>query len=289
MNHYFKVERVPLKTKSFWSIWLSNFSITTILIAVNVICFILISIFSLFFGVNKYFALQPNNLFQGGYVWTLLTSIFMHAGIFHLFVNMLSLFFIGKFLETIIGRKRFLWLYIFSGIFAGLFFAALSYFFGYGYIGENIFGKPGIPGVGASGAIFAIAGVLTLLTPKNKVYLIMGPLIAIVFQAIASSFISNGLLLNLIGLLVSIYTFICIFSMFSFNASKIALPIKMPLWLLPIIAIVPLILIDLIPGIDLPIGNMAHLGGFLFCAAYGLYLRLRYKQKTKMISQYFSQ
>jgi membrane associated rhomboid family serine protease len=70
--------------------------------------------------------------------------------------------------------------------------------------------------------------------------------------------------------------------------SKFALPIEMPLWLLPIVAIVPLILIELIPGIDLPIGNMAHLGGFLFGAAYGLYLRIKYKKKTALIAEYFS-
>jgi membrane associated rhomboid family serine protease len=284
---YFKVRNIPEKRKGFLSLWLSGFNVTNILIISNIIFFIIVILLSVFSNAEKYLVLQPSRLFNQGYLWTLLTSMFMHAGFFHLFVNMLSLFFIGRFLETIIGRKRFFWLYILSGIFAGLFFAMLSYFFGYGYFGKNIFGSPEIPGVGASGAIFAIAGVLALLTPRNKVYLIAGPLIAIIIEAIISNYTSSGLF-SFVNFLVSIYILVCIFSMFSFRINKIAIPIKISFWLLPVIAIVPLVVLDLIPGIDLPIGNMAHLGGFLFGAVYGAYLRIKYKRKTQMISDYFA-
>ena len=47
----------------------------------------------------------------------------------HLFVNMFSLYFIGNFLEMIIGKKRFFWLYLISGLFAGLFFAFFAFVF----------------------------------------------------------------------------------------------------------------------------------------------------------------
>jgi len=66
---------------------------------------------------------------------------------------MISLFFIGNFVEKLIGRRRFFWLYIIAGLFAGLFFVFLAYFFGNSVIGAKIFGNPLVSAVGASGAI----------------------------------------------------------------------------------------------------------------------------------------
>ena len=39
---------------------------------------------------------------------------------------------------------------------------------------------------------------------------------------------------------------------------------------------------------DISIGNTAHLGGFLAGLVYGIYLRSKYKNKTKYLSKYFS-
>jgi membrane associated rhomboid family serine protease len=212
----------------------------------------------------------------------------MHAGMFHLFVNMLSLFFIGRFLEMLIGKKRFFWVYIFSGLFAGLFFAVLAFFFGESSIGARIFSSPETSAVGASGAIFAIAGVLALITPKSKVYLIAGPLIALIIEAFIQNISIFKSFIGIIDILIYVYIFFCIFSMFSFNPSgnKIALPLQISFWALPLVAIVPLIIVGLF--VELPIGNMAHLGGFLFGILYGVYLRIKYKKKVQIISNYFS-
>ena len=57
-----------------------------------------------------------------------------------------------------------------SGIFAGLFFVVIAYFFGNTEIGTRIFGSPEIFAVGASGAIFALGGLLAVLTPRLRVY-----------------------------------------------------------------------------------------------------------------------
>jgi membrane associated rhomboid family serine protease len=291
MKHYFRVSPAPINKRSLFSAWLSDFSITGWLILVTVIASILQWILSSVLGIdiiNNLFALQANNIFNNGHYWTLLTSMFMHVGPLHLFVNMFSLFFIGRFLETLIGRKRFFWMYIFSGIFAGLFFAGLSYLFGENALGARIFGSPEDFAVGASGAIFAIAGVLALLTPKNRVYLIAGPLIAIILQAIIAIVVKSETILSIVNIALTFYIFLAIFSLLSFNRAlnKISLPIEMPFWLLPIVAIIPLAVIGLF--FKLPIGNMAHLGGFIAGALYGIYLRLKYKRKTRMISEYFS-
>lgn len=289
MKHYFRVVPAPQKRQGFISSWFSGLSITSWLIFINILIFFILQIIvAVDENLINVLAISGNNLFLNGYFWTLLTSMFMHLSFFHLFVNMLSLFFIGRFLEMLVGRKRYFWLYVLAGIFAGLFFATLSWFFGTSIVGRAIFTDPHTLAVGASGAIFAIAGVLALLTPRNRVYLIAGPLIALIIQAVISIFISSEAVLNVLDLIITIYIFISIFSMISFNprTSRIAIPIEMPFWLLPIVAIIPLVIIGLF--VELPIGNMAHLGGFIAGAFYGIYLRLKYKRKTQAISEYFS-
>lgn len=152
-----------------------RFSVTTWLIIISVVFFILVFIVMGIVGIDNpervfsWIALQPNAFFSG-VIWTLLTSMFMHGNFTHLFINMISLFFIGNFVEKLIGRKRFFWLYMLSGIAAGLMFVFLAYFFGTPGLGERIFGSPEIFAVGASGAIFALGGLLAILTPRLRVY-----------------------------------------------------------------------------------------------------------------------
>jgi membrane associated rhomboid family serine protease len=168
-----------------------------------------------------------------------------------------------------------------------LFFAFFSFFFGNTDLGGKLFGNPLIIGVGASGAIFGLVGLVAVLTPKNKVYLIAGPLIAIIIDATAGNFVSENIA-GIISVLTTIYIFISIFFIFSFNPKKRrwALPIEMPFWLLPIVAITPLVIISLF--VELPIGNSAHLGGLIAGLAYGLYLKIKYPKKTAFISRVFS-
>lgn len=84
----------------------------------------------------------------------------MHAGIGHLFVNMVSLMFIGSFVEKLIGKKRFISLYFIGGLFAGLFFVLIAL-----ATGSDL----NVYAVGASGAIFALGGLLAVLTPRLPV------------------------------------------------------------------------------------------------------------------------
>ncbi|MGV8152359.1 MAG: rhomboid family intramembrane serine protease [Candidatus Nanoarchaeia archaeon] len=149
------------------------FSLTSWFIILNVFFFIVYLIFSKIYGYESILpniALQPNAFFSGKYLWTIIVSMFMHGSVSHLLVNMVSLFFIGSFIERLIGRKRFFWLYMLSGIFAGLVFVFLAYFFGTTPFGAKLFGSGDIFAVGASGAIFALGGLLALLTPNLRVY-----------------------------------------------------------------------------------------------------------------------
>jgi membrane associated rhomboid family serine protease len=80
--------------------------------------------------------------------WRLLSSGFLHAGFFHIFVNMLSLWFIGQMLEPAIGRVNFAAVYL-ASLFAGSFGALLF--------------QPDALTIGASGAIFGVFGALIVV------------------------------------------------------------------------------------------------------------------------------
>jgi len=217
--------------------WLSNLSVVGWLILVNFIISILAFIvFSIPNGID-YLALKPTNIAQGKFIWTLFTHMFVHGGFFHLFINMFVLFSLGNLSERIIGRKRFFWFYILSGLFAGILSTILPLLYGNTPLGARIVGSPDIFMVGASGAIFAIAGLFVVLLPKLK--------------------------------------FMIIF---------------LPFFSLPAYIMVPLILfITWIATIsaNLPIGNVAHFGGFLAGLVYGFYLRTKYYKKVKMLQKMF--
>jgi hypothetical protein len=144
----------------------SNWSYTSILIGINVAFYLLASILGFFKGsscgetICGAIALMPSMVVSGQAIWTFVTSMFMHGGLGHLFVNMVSLMFIGNFVEKLIGRKRFLGLYFGGGLFAGLFFVLIA-----------LASDPNnmVFAVGASGAIFALGGLLAVLTPRLPV------------------------------------------------------------------------------------------------------------------------
>jgi len=259
-------------------------SITNWLIITNIFIYLFIIILKISnFSeeqILSIFALQANAFFSGAY-WTILTSMFTHIWLPHLFFNIISLFFIGNFLEKIIGRKKFLWFYILSGLFAGIFYSILSFFLGTTILGARLFVHPSIYSVGASGAIFGIAGLLAILTPKMRVYLIAGPIFALILQAILKSIIPGSEILSLLDFLIVFYIFFSIFSMFSFNPKirRLAIPLGMPFWILPIVAIIPLVIIGLF--VQLPIGNTAHLGGLIAGLIYGSHLKNKYRKKKQ--------
>jgi uncharacterized protein len=140
-------------------------SYTGIIILINVIAFSIFGIFRMYSNMPDlflfaYVGIKPSLILSGRYLWTILTHMFIHANLTHLFVNMLSLAFIGSFVEKLIGKKRFLWLYFGGGLSAALLFIIVAAI-------TKI--DLGTLAVGASGAIFALGGILAILTPRLPV------------------------------------------------------------------------------------------------------------------------
>ena len=103
------------------------------------------------FAANPFF---PGEGVAHGEWWRLGTAMFLHASFFHLLINMYSLFFVGSIMEQLIGRWRFLLLYLASGL-AGSAGALLL--------------SPLTPTVGASGAIFGVLGGLFILERRGNI------------------------------------------------------------------------------------------------------------------------
>jgi membrane associated rhomboid family serine protease len=96
------------------------------LLIINVGIFIVGGLFKVF-PIEQYFALRyfGSPLFQP---FQLLTYMFLHANFFHLFGNMLSLFFFGPMLEATWGAKRFLFFYVFCGVGAAFIHSGAHYY-----------------------------------------------------------------------------------------------------------------------------------------------------------------
>ena len=100
------------------------------------------------------FGLQPASFLRQP--WTIVTNLFIHAGFGHIIVNMLTLYFFGAYLSRLAGNNRFLLVYFGGGILGNILFILL--------------GQPFSVAVGASGAVFALGGVLTVMRPKLRVF-----------------------------------------------------------------------------------------------------------------------
>ncbi|GAB7010316.1 rhomboid family intramembrane serine protease [Halorubrum trueperi] len=109
---------------------------------------------------NQVFVLQSNAIVN---VWTWVTSVLSHSpvGLYHILGNSIVLFFFGPLVERAVGSKRFVGFFFASGILAGLGHVLFA-------VATN---APPTGVLGASGAGFAILGVLTVWRPDMEVLL----------------------------------------------------------------------------------------------------------------------
>lgn len=132
----------------------------TLIVLLNVVVFLVMD-----FVLNDY---QYETLIENyGILWTavknhgqyyrLLTYMFLHSGVEHLFNNMLVLFFVGQTLERVLSKPKFLVIYFGSGIIAGV--VSMGYNMMYGRM---------VLSVGASGAIFGLVGAMLYTVLINR-------------------------------------------------------------------------------------------------------------------------
>lgn len=119
---------------------------TYILIALNVLMFMMLESTGSSLDVQNLInnGAKYNPAILDGEWWRIVSSMFLHIGVFHLFMNMLALYFLGTTVERIYGSKRFLFIYFLAGIGGGIVSFAFS---------VNV-------SAGASGALFGLFGAL---------------------------------------------------------------------------------------------------------------------------------
>jgi rhomboid protease GluP len=138
--------------------YLTKFPITSLIIAINVIYFILLHLYP---GVNEGETIFKWGAYylpavQAGEYYRLITPIFMQIGLSHFIFNVFSIFMFVSVLEHLIGRGRFIIIYLVSGI--------------AGYVTTFLFSTNYLS-LGASGAIFGVLGAFLYLSRKKSVML----------------------------------------------------------------------------------------------------------------------
>ena len=149
------------KMNGLFSIFIpaKDFFVTPLIIDLNILHFLLMS----FIGGAALFEPGTQVLINwganyapytnSGQQWRLLTSVFEHIGLLHLLFNMYALIYVGIYLEPILGKIKFTFAYLLTGIVA-------SY-------SSLVWHTVPVVAAGASGAIFGMYGVfLSLLTTK---------------------------------------------------------------------------------------------------------------------------
>ncbi|MBQ2872999.1 MAG: rhomboid family intramembrane serine protease [Bacilli bacterium] len=154
--------------------------ITYIIMALCLLMFIITGM-----GVNTLtlvrYGANVGSLVKSGEVYRLITYMFLHAGIIHIFFNMYSLYVVGPRVEDFYGRWKFLLIYIFSGISGGLLSVSLN--------GDAI-------SVGASGAIFGLFGALLYFGYNYRGYIgsmIKSQILPIVIYNLVIGFFISGI------------------------------------------------------------------------------------------------
>lgn len=133
------------------------------------------------------YGLVPEHIMRGENLLSLITSMFLHADIIHLALNMLFLLVSGDAVERELGSSRFLGFYLVCGVIAGLFHSYLN-------------SASAIPAIGASGAIFGVLAAFAILFPFRWLLKLFGfipiPLPAILFVFITilieTAYVSSG-------------------------------------------------------------------------------------------------
>lgn len=113
-----------------------------------------------------------------GMLWQFVTYQFLHAGILHLAVNMLGLWFTGNILERVLGVRSFVLLYLLCGVAGGVLQLMIN---------------PGATLIGASGAVSGLVAAFSTLYPRMPITALLFFVIPVKMQAMWLGIIVVGL------------------------------------------------------------------------------------------------
>jgi len=153
-----------------------------LLIAINVVVFLLINIPAVFEGLffrtgyissytYEYLALPSYLPKLATRFWTPVTYMFMHAGIFHILFNMLWLYWMGQIFEEFLGKKRTVGLYLLGGLWGAALYV-ISYNIFPAFAESNLTSSA----IGASAAVMAVIVAAATIAPDYTISLMfIGP------------------------------------------------------------------------------------------------------------------
>ena len=137
-----------------------------ILIGVLVCCYVLQLVFDEAFDPSKQFLRLNVSGSMPAWLFQLFTYQFLHGGSFHLFINCLSMYFIGPQIEQTLGTRRFWGIYLLSGVLGGILHLALAFAFpSLGLAGSKV--------VGASAGICGLVACFTVLHWHEQVQFLL--------------------------------------------------------------------------------------------------------------------
>jgi membrane associated rhomboid family serine protease len=155
---------VPLETPSRTRAWQLA---TSVIIAINAFAYALTTYENFFSVVSDYWVgvggFVPTLMALPEQAYRVLSSMFLHADLFHIFFNMYFLYVFGRAVEEALGSWRFSALYVASGAVASIFHTAFSFISG--------LSAYAIPAIGASGAISGVLGAYLMLFPGTSLVL----------------------------------------------------------------------------------------------------------------------
>ncbi len=153
-----------IETKQHFGIWElvipgKRFFFTPLILYANILMFVVMVVS----GVNPFFLEIGELIKWGGNIklltvngefWRLVTALFIHAGIFHLFANIYAFLLVAILLEPLIGKFRFGLAYLVTGVAASI---------------TSVWLNPAVVSIGASGAILGLYGIYISLLTTNTV------------------------------------------------------------------------------------------------------------------------
>lgn len=163
------------------------------LIFINVTVFILVNVATTFMKLSgidegvllKYIALSSDFWQFILHVWTLFTYMFLHADIFHIFFNMLWLYWMGKLFVEYIGSRQLVATYIVGGVVGGVLFLVSTPLLPYTLQGGFL--------LGASAGVMAVVVAIAKLIPNYPIHLFLFGEVKLKYVALISFLITTVL------------------------------------------------------------------------------------------------